>query len=119
MAESISRAERHISQKTLQEMVDDILEQGQKLARKADLRELREYRRLVSLFLDEVLERSHKYLKQNILDRVGRHKVYAIIKKVNSELELLAEEVMKEEKDNLKILERIDIIKGLILDIEL
>lgn len=118
-AESISRAERHISQKTLQEMVDDILEQGQKLARKADLRELKKYRELVSLFLDEVLAHSHKFLKHNILDRVGRHKVYAIVKKVDRELELLAEEVMKEEKDNLKILERLDIIKGLILDIEL
>jgi uncharacterized protein YaaR (DUF327 family) len=117
--ESIASAERSIQSKALQDMVDDILAQGRKLARKADLRELKEYRRLISLFLDAVVERSHRFTKQGFLDRVGRHKVYAIIRKIDSEMELLAAEVMKTEKDNLKILERLDIIKGLILDKEL
>lgn len=117
--DSIASAERSIQRKALQDIVDDILAQGRKLAQKADLRELNEYRKLVSQFLDEVVGRSHRFTKYSILDRVGRHKVYAIIKKIDSEMELLAAEVMKSERDNLKILERLDIIKGLILDIEL
>src|SRR5690554_2874841 len=117
--ESIARAERTAQQKVLQEMVDDILAQGRKLAQRADLKELKEYRKLVSLFLDQLVDRTHRFTKQSFLDRIGRHKVYAIIKKINAEMELLTGELMKSEKNNMVILERIDVIKGLILDIEL
>ncbi len=118
-ARSIAGAEKRLYQKTLNEMVEEILAQGRKLAQKADIRELRAYRKLVSGFLDKAVEGSHRFTREDRLDRRGRHKVYAVIKKVDRELELLTEEVMEKEKDNIKILERLDIIKGLILDIAL
>lgn len=118
-ARSIAGAEKRLYQKTLNEMVEEILAQGRKLAEKADIRELRTYKRLVSGFLDKAVEGSHRFTREDHLDRRGRHKVYAVIKKVDRELELLTEEVMEKEKDNIKILERLDIIKGLILDIAL
>lgn len=98
-------------------LIEGIAVQAEKLSKKVDIRELREYKRLVSGFLDEAVNNSHKFSKESKLDRRGRHRVYAIVKKVNEDLETLTQEVLKEEKDNLLILQKLDDIRGLILDI--
>ena len=95
----------------------EIAAQGEKLADKVDIRELRVYKKMVSDFMDEAVGNSRKFSKQSFLDRRGRHKVYAVIKKVNEELDDLTREVLQGEKDRLKILKKLDDIKGLILDI--
>ena len=51
------------------------------------------------------------------LDRKGRHRVYGIIRLVDENLDELARELMKDEKDHLAILSRIGEIRGLLLDI--
>ena len=101
----------------LRVLADDIAEQGKKLADKIDIKELRIYKRMISDFLEEAVGNSRKFSKQSYLDKRGRHKVYAVIKKVNEELDELTREVLSEEKDRIMILKRLDDIKGLILDI--
>lgn len=98
-------------------LLDQIAEQAEKLSKKVDIRELKNYKRLVSDFLDEAVNNSHKFSKENKLDRRGRHRVYALIKRVNEGLEDLTQEVLKEEKDNLLVLQKLDDIRGLLLDI--
>lgn len=98
-------------------LLSQIAEQAEKLSKKVDIRELKTYKRLVSDFLDETVNNSHKFSKENKLDRRGRHRVYAVIKRVNDNLEDLTQEVLKEEKDNLLILQKLDDIRGLLLDI--
>jgi hypothetical protein len=100
----------------IEELARQIAEQGKKLGDKVDIRELRTYKKLISEFLDEAVGSSMKFSKQSLLDRRGRHKVYALIKKINTELDLLTQDVIKDEKDNIGILRRIDDIRGLILD---
>jgi uncharacterized protein YaaR (DUF327 family) len=51
------------------------------------------------------------------LDRRGRHRVYGIIKLIDENLDELALELIKEEKDTIAVLNRIDEIRGLLLDI--
>lgn len=99
------------------DLINQIEVQADKMSKKIDIRELKIYKRLVSEFLDEAVNNSHKFLKENKLDRRGRHRVYAIVKKINQNLEDLTQEVLKEEKDNLLILNKLDDIRGLILDI--
>lgn len=101
----------------LRAKADEIAEQGVKLAEKVDIRELQKYKKLISDFLDEAVGNSRKFSKQSFLDRRGRHKVYAVIKKVNEELDELTQEVLRDEKDRIKILKKLDDIKGLILDL--
>ncbi|MDR1440017.1 MAG: YaaR family protein [Clostridiales bacterium] len=101
----------------LRAMAASISAQGEKLAGKVDIRELRVYRKMISDFMEEAVGNSRKFSKQSFLDRRGRHKVYALIKKVNGELDDLAREVLSEEKDRIKILKKLDEIRGLILDI--
>lgn len=113
----LSKAEDKNYEQHLEKLVNDILKQGETLAKRVDVRELRIYRKLISEFLDVALGNSKKFSKQSLLDRRGRHKVYAVIKNINVELDRLTEEVMSGEKDNIGILQRLDDIRGLIMDL--
>ena len=67
--------------------------------------------------MNEVVSRSHKFSRENFLDRKGRHRVYGIIRQVDDTLDELARELVKDEKDHIAVLNKIDEIRGLILDI--
>ena len=67
--------------------------------------------------MNEIVSRSHQFSRENFLDRKGRHRVYGIIRLVDENLDELAQELLKEEKDNLSILDKIGTIEGLLLDI--
>ena len=95
----------------------DITSQGERIARHMDIRDLKRYRGLVKEFLNEVVYRSHKFSRENFLDRRGRHRVYGIIRKIDENLDALAEELVADEQDHLSILSRIGEIQGLLLDI--
>jgi uncharacterized protein YaaR (DUF327 family) len=101
----------------LNKLMSEINQQGELLSKNMDIKELKEYKKLVASFLDEVVNGSLKYSKQNQFDRRGRHKVYALVKRVNAKVEELSREFLKEEKDNIKVLESIGTIKGMLLDI--
>lgn len=111
----------NIMEKELQtrvaELMGQITEQGKKLGKKTDIRDMKRYRELIKSFLNEVVYRSHKFSRENFLDRRGRHRVYGIIRLIDENLDNLAEELLKEEKDNIAILNTIDEIRGLLLDI--
>ncbi|MBQ7776111.1 MAG: YaaR family protein [Lachnospiraceae bacterium] len=104
-------------QTRLQGLMQAITEEGEKLAKRKDLRDMKHYRSLVKEFMNEIISRSHSFSRENFLDRRGRHRVYGIIRLVDENLDALAQELMKDEKDNLKILSTIGEIRGLLLDI--
>lgn len=111
----------HIEEAELQNrislLMEDITAQGKKISKKMDIRDMKRYRALVKEFLNEVVTRSHKFSRENFLDRRGRHRVYGIIRKVDETMDALAQELVKDEKDHLAILGLIGEIKGLLLDI--
>lgn len=98
-------------------LLDDIEKEGKKISKHMDVRDMKYYRSLIQQFMNEIVSRSHKFSRENFLDRRGRHRVYGIIKLVDENLDLLAAELLKEEKDHLLILSKIDEIRGLLLDI--
>ncbi len=98
-------------------MMEEITMQGKKLGKHMDVRDMKHYRGLIKAFMNEIVNRSHKFSRENFLDRRGRHRVYGMIKRVDAVLDELAEELIKEEKDNLTILGKIDEIRGILLDI--
>ena len=104
-------------QARLQNLMEEITMQGNKLARKRDVRDMKKYRGLIKDFMNEIINRSHSFSRENFLDRKGRHRVYGIIRLVDENLDELAQELMKEEQDHLAILSRIGEIRGLLLDI--
>lgn len=98
-------------------MMEEITMQGKKLGKKMDIRDMKHYRKLVKEFLNEVVTRSHKFSRENFLDRRGRHRVYGMIKRVDTVMDELAGELIKDEKDAIAILAKIDEIRGMLLDI--
>lgn len=113
----ISNIEEKDLQEKLGNMMQKITEQGEKIAKHMDIRDMKKYRELVKGFLNEVVNRSHKFSRENFLDRRGRHRVYGIVKMVDENLDNLARELVKDEKDHLAIVGAIDDIRGLLLDI--
>ena len=111
----------HIEEAELQTRLNSLMEeitmQGDKLAKRRDVKDMKHYRGLIKDFMNEIVSRSHSFSRENFLDRRGRHRVYGIIKLVDQNLDELAQELMKDEQDHIAILEKIGEIQGLLLDI--
>ncbi|MCI8434226.1 MAG: YaaR family protein [Lachnospiraceae bacterium] len=112
-----SHIEESELQARLQGLMEEITMQGERLSKRRDVKDMKHYRGLVKEFLNEVVTHSHSFSRENFLDRRGRHRVYGIIRLVDENLDQLAQELMKDEKDNLAILNKIGEIRGLLLDI--
>lgn len=113
----MSKIEEDDLKERLSLLFDDITMQGKKISKHMDVRDMKKYRALIKDFMNEIVNRSHKFSRENFLDRRGRHRVYGIIRLVDTTLDELAGELMKDEKDNITILGKIGEIRGLLLDI--
>lgn len=113
----ISNIEEHELQARLTLIMEDIVQQGKKLTKHMDVRDMKRYRGMIKEFMNEVVNRSHKFSRENFLDKRGRHRVVGIIRLIDKNLDELAAELIKEEKDQLLILNKVDEIRGLLLDI--
>ncbi len=98
-------------------MMQEITMQGDKIVKRMDVTDMKKYRALIKEFMNEIVNRSHKFSRENFLDRKGRHRVYGIIRLVDEKLDELAQELVKEECDKIAILAKVDEIRGLLLDI--
>ena len=111
----------HIQEAELQARLNGLMEeisrQGERLSKKRDIRDMKKYRGLIREFMNEIITRSHEFSRENFLDRRGRHRVYGIVRMLDEKLDELAQELVRDEKNNLAILEKIGEIRGLLLDI--
>ena len=111
----------HIEQSELEEqlkiMANDINELGKVLAEHMDFRDFKKYKDMIKNFIEEVTSSSHKFSREEFLDRRGRHKIYGMIRLINADVDAIAQEMLKNEKNNMTILEKVDEIRGLLLDI--
>lgn len=114
LASNVQEAEL---QGRLNTLMEQITMQGERLYKRRDIKDMKRYRGLIKEFMNEVVTHSHSFSRENFLDRRGRHRVYGIIRLVDENLDQLAQELMKDEKDNLAILNKIGEIRGLLLDI--
>ncbi|MCR5210766.1 MAG: YaaR family protein [Lachnospiraceae bacterium] len=110
-----------IQEKELQEklttLMGQITEQGNRISKKKDIRDMKRYRGLIKEFMNEIVNRSHSFTRENFLDKRGRHRIYGIVRLVDENLDALAQELVKEEADNMEVLAKIGEIRGLLLDL--
>ena len=64
-------------------MMEEIVMQGDKITKRMDVKDMRRYRALIKDFMNEIVNRSHKFSRENFLDRRGRHRVYGIVRLVD------------------------------------
>ena len=108
--------QEHIREQ-LKVLYDKIEVQTNKLQDRLFIEDLVEYKELVREFLDISVNNSHVFYKENSLDRRGRHRVYSLVKKVDKELDELTKDFLDIEGNRIKILQRLDDIKGMLLDV--
>ena len=113
----VSKIEESDLKEKLGSLMKQIDEQGDKITKHMDITDMKKYRSLVKEFMNEVVTHSHEFSRENFLDRRGRHRVYGIIRRVDKNLDDLAQELVKDEKDSIEILNKVGEIKGLLLDI--
>ena len=104
-------------QEKLTSLMSEITSQGERLSKRKDIRDMKRYRGLIKEFLNEVVNRSHEFSRENFLDKRGRHRVYGIVRLVDENLDALAQQLVADEKDNMAILAKIGEIRGLLLDL--
>jgi uncharacterized protein YaaR (DUF327 family) len=103
--------------KRLSGLIDNIVIQGDKLSKHMDINDLKDYKSMIGEFLNEVVTNSHEFSRENFLDRRGRHRVFGIVRQVNKAVDDLGQELLKSQKNNLAVLEKTGLIRGLLLDI--
>ena len=103
--------------KHIQKMTEKIFEQGERVAKKADITELQKYREMITELLNETVSNSYEFDKSANLDRRGRHRVFATINHVNEKLDELTKEILEGQKDNLILLDKVDDIRGMLVDL--
>ncbi len=110
-----------INQQEIKEKLDRLLsiieEQGEKLKKSLDKRDLLQYKKKVKDFL-KVIQKEFAGAKQSFSwDGRGNMKTYTVINKVDKNLEILHDLFMEEQADALEVLKKIDEIRGLLMDL--
>jgi uncharacterized protein YaaR (DUF327 family) len=115
--ENLKKEQSERMEERIAALLDGIDEQGKRMANSMDLRELLAYKTRVKAFMEEVISGMLRFTKNSSTDRRGRHRIFSLVKKINRELEELTDEMLKQQKDRFKILEKADNIKGLLIDL--
>ena len=108
---------RQLESKELQLFLNKLENQGKKLAESLSLQDLVEFKKMVKSFLKSTLGQARNMQEETFWDYRGQPKVMARVTKINRALEQLGEQVLSSQAEPLKILAKIDEIKGLIVDL--
>lgn len=101
----------------LEKIFDKISIQADKIGEKVYLKDIIEYKKLVQEFLSVATQNSHQFSNQSFLDRKGRFRSYSIVKTIDRELESLTKDFINNQIDHIGILNKMDSIRGMLLDI--
>lgn len=100
----------------LEELLGKIQQQGKRLGQTPTFSELKSYRELVKKFMSEAVGQMYDVESGTGWDRRGRQKAYTLVKKVDETLESLTEDVRQGQKRQLAILDKMDSIRGMLVD---
>ena len=101
----------------IEDLQERIRKQGERIKQRADLKALVEYRSLIGELIGETASNAFAGYKSEVFDAKGRHKVNFVIRTINEKLEELTREILSEQQDNLRILQMVDDIRGLLIDL--
>ncbi len=101
----------------LNALSESIAQQGAVVAKRCDMVEMKRYRELIIAYMNEAVSFAFEFKKQSTLDARGRHRMYAIIKRINKKLEELTKELLNGQQDNLALMNSIDEIRGMLMDL--
>ncbi|MDU4961710.1 MAG: YaaR family protein [Sporomusaceae bacterium] len=113
----LAHSQGKLSRSRLDAYLQEITAQGQRLTQTPTYAELKSYRTLISKFLGEAVGQMYTVDSQAGWDRHGRQKMYTTIKRIDTELAELTEDIRQGQERQLNIAGRMDIIRGLLIDL--
>lgn len=105
------------TQEQLQQKLQDIHRQGDRLARTMTVRELKLYRQMIKQFLEETIRRGVVLKEVKGFDRRGRMKRYKLLDEIDATLVLMAEDLLDSEQGRIELLNKIGEIRGLLINL--
>lgn len=67
----LSNLQENELQSQLAFMMEEITQQGNRISKRMDVRDMKQYRKLIKEFINEISTHSHKFSRENFLDRKG------------------------------------------------
>ena len=116
-SEAFLDASRATVSRALDQVLEELSRQGERLAAAQNFEELEKYKSLVKEFLVGVTQGVGKLHFSDGGGKSRSAKVHVILQKVDLELDALAKDVLRRQATQLRILERLDQIRGLLLDL--
>ncbi len=113
----LQKEQQQQTREQLNQLLEDIDEQGKKLLISKGLRELSTYKTLIRRFINEVVENALLLEDKYSYDKAGRKKRYKVLKEIDEKLMSLSEMILEKESDQIKLLEEMGDIRGLIVNL--
>ena len=79
--ENLNREQSRRMEERIAALLNEIDEQGKRMANSMNLKDLMAYKAKVKAFMEEVISGMLKYAKSSTMDRRGRHRVYSLVKR--------------------------------------
>lgn len=116
-ADMMNNRHDQASNDELQQRLQDIYQQGERLSKSMTIRELRMYRMMVKRFLEDTVRRNLKIRETRGWDRRGRSKRYQIVDEIDSALIELADHLLETEQGKIDLLHKVGEIRGMLINL--
>lgn len=104
-------------QTQLHRILEQIQQQGDRLAKSMTIRELRQYKLLVKRFLEETARKGVQLRDTKGWDRRGRSKRYKLLEEIDEQLLSMVDELLVNEQGRIDILHKIGEIRGMLINL--
>jgi len=116
-SDMLGSQEEQRTREELQQKLQDIHRQGDRLARSMTVRELMLYRQMVKKFLEDTARRGVGLKETRGWDRRGRTKRYKLLEEIDESLVSLADELLETEEGRIDLLQRVGEIRGMLINL--
>jgi uncharacterized protein YaaR (DUF327 family) len=116
-SDMMQQQDHRASQEQLQQILNNIQSQGDRLSKSMTVRELRQYKLLVKLFLEETARRGVQLRDTRGWDRRGRSKRYKLLEEIDQELLSMADDMLESEQGRIDLLNKIGEIRGMLINL--
>ncbi|MCL2003900.1 MAG: YaaR family protein [Oscillospiraceae bacterium] len=101
----------------LTQLSRDIVRQGEVLAQRYDIAELKRYKKMLAEFMAEAVRFSYEFSKRPSRDGRGRHHIYAVVKRIDEKLEKITRDILGNQVDQIQLIADISDINGMLVDL--
>ncbi|GEM_PF-1777029 len=105
------------SREELNELADEIDKAGKEFVEKPLYANLVKYKMLIQRFMGIVIKSSYEVQQKLGKKSLTEDKMYSVVKKIDKELEQLSESVLNKNIDKIKLIDKLDEIRGLLIDL--